>query len=304
MKLTRKKPEEDKNMKHARRIALVLALSLLILCLAGCGRMTAEKLAGKMVTATAGKVMTQMDAEMDLEMDFAVSDGEKLMEMGFDIGYEMAVKMRQEPFAGYGDIKLDVSMDLLGQNVNISSETMQLYMVLEDGKLVSYTHTDSTDSWDSQEAPDTEAATQTMDYSFLTQMIPEITLEEEKAVVGDREVYVIRLTMTGEQMQKALGENSALTDALSQAGIDGQIDFSALTVPAVFYVDAETFLPVQIELEIAGMGEMMQSMVTALPNMGLEGDSVQISVPVCRMVVKNISFDPVEVPALPEDIRK
>lgn len=290
-------------MKHTRRIALVLALSLLILCFAGCGKMTTEKLAGKMVTATAGKIMTQMDAEMDLEMDFAVGEGEMVMEMGFDIGYEMAMKMSREPFAGYGDIKVDMSMGVLGQNVDIS-ETMQLYVVLEDGKLVSYTHTDSLDSWDSQEAPDTEAATQTLDYSFLTEMIPEITLEEEKAMLGDREVYVIRLTMTGEQMQKALGENSALTDALSQTGIDGQIDFSALTVPAVFYVDAETFLPAQIELEITGMGEMMQSMVTALPNLGLEGDSVQIAVPVCRMVVKNISFDPVEVPALPEEAAK
>ena len=289
-------------MKHARRIALVLALSLLILCFAGCGRMTTEKLAGNMVSATAGKIMTQMDAEMDLEMDFAVGEGEMIMEMGFDIGYEMAMKMRQEPFAGYGDIKLDVSMDVLGQNVDIS-ETMQLYMVLEDGKLINYTHTDSLDSWESQEAPDTEAATQTMDYSFLTEMVPEITMDEEKALLGEQEVYVIRLTMTGEQMQKALGENSALTDVLSQAGIDGQIDFSALTVPAVFYVDAESFLPVQIELEITGMGEMMQSMVTALPNMGLEGDSVQIAVPVCRMVVKNISFDPVEVPALPDGIK-
>ena len=288
-------------MKNVRRISLVLVLSVLILALSGCGEMTTEKLAAKMVQATAGKTMTQMTMDMELEMDIDLEQAGMAFEMGMDMDYRMNMKMQSDPYAAYGDITLDMNMDLLGQNMDVS-ETMQMYMVMEDGKLVNYTHADSTGAWERQEAELKDAA-QSLDYSFLKDMIPEITLDEEKQTLNGREVYVIRLTLTGEQMQRVMNGAGGMQDALGQMGMDGELDMTSLTVPAVFYVDAQSFLPVQIEMEISGMGEMMDSMVSGLLGAGAEGISMKVEIPTCRMVCTNIGFDPVEIPELPAEAK-
>ncbi len=287
-------------MKNVRRISLVLVLSVLILALSGCGQMTTEKLAAKMVQATAGKTMTQMTMDMELEMDIDLEQAGMTLGMGIDMDYQMNMKMQSDPYAAYGDITMDMNMDMLGQIMDVS-ETMQMYMVMEDGKLVNYTHADSTGAWERQEA-ELDAA-QGMDYSFLKEMIPQITLDEEKQTLKGREVYVIRLTLTGEQMQSVMNGSGGMQDALGQMGMDGELDMTSLTVPAVFYVDAQSFLPVQIEMEISGMGEMMDSMISGLVGAGAEGVSMKVEVPTCRMVCTNIGFDPVEIPELPAEAK-
>jgi len=72
-------------MRKIRRISLVLAVAVLILALTGCGGMTTEKLALKMVDAAGGKIMTQATTTMDLELDMTMGQGGMNMELGMDV---------------------------------------------------------------------------------------------------------------------------------------------------------------------------------------------------------------------------
>ena len=291
-------------MKYTKRISLILVLSLLILALAGCGKMTTEKLALKMVEATGGKTMTQATTTMELVLDMTMGQGGMNMDLGMDVTCRMDMKMQADPYLMYGEISMDMAMEILGQTMEETVNTKN-YMELVDGKAVSYTYDESTGTWQSTEVDVEEAmgyVKEGMDYSFMKDMIPEIILEEETQTLNGTEVYVLRMTITGEQMQKAMGGAVDMESMLGQAGLEGELDFSALEVPAVIYVDAKTYLPVKMEMEIAGMGEMMQSMMG--PMLGAaEGMELDLDIPVCKVVYENIGFDPVEIPELPAEAR-
>lgn len=291
-------------MKYTKRISLILVLSLLILALAGCGKMTTEKLALKMVEATGGKMMTQATTTMDLELDMTLGQGGMNMDLGMDINYDMDMKMQADPYLMYGEISMDMAMEIMGQTMEETLNT-KTYMELVDGKAISYAYDESTDTWQSSEVDmeeTMESVTKGMDYSFLKDMIPEIIMDEEKQILNGTEVYVLRMTITGEQMQKAMGGAVDMESMLGQAGLEGELDFSALEVPAVIYVDAKTYLPVKMEMEIVGMGEMMKSMMG--PMLGAaEGVELDLDIPVCKVVYENIGFDPVEIPEIPAEAR-
>ena len=131
MVLTIKK--EDKNMKYTKRISLILVLSLLILALAGCGKMTTEKLALKMVEATGGKTMTQATTTMELVLDMTMGQGGMNMDLGMDVTCRMDMKMQADPYLMYGEISMDMAMEILGQTMEETVNTKN-YMELVDGK--------------------------------------------------------------------------------------------------------------------------------------------------------------------------
>ena len=261
-------------MKKMNRItALILAL-VMMLALSGCGKMTTEKLALKMVEATGGKMMTQATTTMDMELDMTM---------------------------GQGGMTMDLAMEIMGQTMEETVKT-KTYMELADGKAVNYVYDEASGIWQSTEVDVMDSVTAGMDYGFLKDMIPEITMDEEIQTLNGTEVYVLRMTITGAQMQNAMGGAVDMESMLGQAGLNGELDFSVMSVPTVMYVDAKTYLPVKMEMEIMGMGEVMKSMMGQMVG-AMDGMGLDISIPVCKVVYENIGFDPVEVPEVPAEAR-
>ena len=293
-------------MKKMNRIAALVLALVMLLALTGCGKMTTEKLVLKMVEATGGKMMTQATTTMDLELGMKMTMEQMglNMDLAMDIAYRMDMKMQPDPYRMYGDITMDMAMERMGQTMNETLNS-QTYMELADGKVKNYVYDESTGIWLSEEVDVAEmmdSIAKGMDYSFLKDMIPEITMDEETQVLNGKEVYVLRMTITGAQMQNAMGGAVDMESMLGQAGLNGELDFSALEVPTVMYVDATTYLPVKMEMEIIGMGEMMKSMMGQMVG-AMDGMGLDISIPVCKVVYENIGFDPVEVPEVPAEAR-
>lgn len=252
--------------------------------------MTAERLVQALTAAAEGKQMTQANAAVELDFVIATSEG-VTVEMGMDLNME--AKAAMEPFASYNQVTM--TLDNAGEQ---TVETYQEYSLEEEGILVKYVHTDSTDSWEKMELETLTA--QNSGYQYLKEVEPAaLTLAESTQSLGGREVYVLSCTITGEQMHKAMDSFGGMKDMLALQGI-GDVDFTALTIPTTYYIDAATYLPVQLEMEFQGMGEMMSSLAGSMLGVEAGDTEMEIEIPTCRVVYSGVGYDPVEIPAVPE----
>ena len=258
--------------------------------------MTAQKLVEEMAAAAEGRQMTRTSVTMEMEMSME-SEG-VAMTMAMSSTADTMVSM--EPYAAYTDTTMTIDMD--GQQI---TETSQVYMLEEEGKLVNYTHADSLDMWQKLDTGMSldEIMVQYTGYDWMKEKPEnELALAEGTQMVGDREVYVMNCTLTGQEMQQALNGMSNLEDMLAQSGLEA-LDYTALTVPTVYYIDAETYLPVQMDMTIEGMSEMMNSLMSGMLDQTEDGTDIDMSIDISdvKVIYTDISYDPVEVPAVPEE---
>lgn len=277
-----------------KKIKILLATAFMGLALTGCG-MNAEKLAEEMMAASEGKQMTQASVSMEMNMSMEVEGAS--MDMSMDAAMEMQTDA--DPYASY--MSMEMTIDAAGEQ---TTESMQIYSVEEDEALVNYVYTESTDKWEKQELDMSvdEVAAQTIDYNWLVEKAKseELVLAEETQTVNESEVYVLSFTLEGEEMQNAFEGLGNMTDIFEQAGVSG-IDFTSFNVPTTYYIDKETYLPVKIEMDIEGMGEMMDGLMASIFSQ-LETDT-QISIDVQKFHASydNIGYDDVEIPTVPKE---
>ena len=119
--------------------------------------------------------------------------------------------------------------------------------------------------------------------------------------MNGREAYKLSFTLTGEELQNSINGMAGMEDLMAEAGME-DLDMSSLAVPTTYYVDAETYLIVGMEMSIEGMDEMLSDMMEEL--MAAEGEEYSMSFKLgkCNMIYSNISYDPVEIPELPEEV--
>lgn len=280
-------------MKNMKRLAAVLLVLVMVLALAGCGKMTPEKLTVKTAAALAGKPMTSMEMELGMTMSLTAE--------GFSMDMDMAVAgdmvMDSDPYQSYTN--MEMTMDLMGQSITETSET---YVLVEDDQLTTYTYAESMDIWTKTSVPfSPEAMAQQSSYDWLAELSPDmLTLAEETQILNERKVYVLNCTITGEQLQAMMDSMPGMADTMADAGMSGP-DMTALTVPAVFYIDAETFLPAKIEMEIQGMDEMMAGMMEESLGADMEALGMEMEIGTVRMVYAQIGYEDVTVPTLPAE---
>lgn len=277
-----------------KKIKILLAAGFMGIALTGCG-MNAEKLVDEMAAATEGKQMTQATTTMEMDMNME-AEGVS-MDMSMDM--VMDVQASNDPYASYTN--METTVDVAGQQ---TSEVIQLYSIEEDGALVNYVYTESTDSWEKQDLGMSmdDIASQTADYNWLLEKAKseELTLEEDAQTVNGKEVYVMNCTLEGEEIQKAFEGIGSMTDMFEQAGM-GEIDFTALSVPTTYYIDKETFLPVKMEMDIEGMDEMMDELLANMFAQAEMETELNFSISKLHAVYDNIGYDAIEVPEVPKE---
>lgn len=289
-------------MKIRKLTALALCAVLLLGLMTGCQKpMDAETLVQKMNEAIGDKSPSSMTIAMELEMTM------KVQGTSMDMSIALDSALVQSDTASYVD--MDMTLGMLGIKQEMNMET---YTTLEDGKYVNYLYSELDDTWlrsevDADGLSDQAPVTA---YASLAELPPEeLTLDEEKQTLNDREVYVLRATLSGAQMQdtftSALGTSAEDLDEMT-ATVMKEMDFTPVSAPTVFYIDAETFLPVKMEMDIQGMGEVMSSMMGAVMSslvagLGTEDTEITVDVTTCTFLSDAISFESVEVPAVPQE---
>ena len=251
-------------------------------------------------------------------------DGRTPTSTAVAIDFTMASELNGEPAA------ISVSVEnktLIASDTNSYSEgefsytindkevrsNAQVYNFAEDGKLLTFTHMDSTDRWYKTEAAipeqQSESAPAKAETDDAAVVIPELysflLLEEGTQTLGDVEVYLLTGSVEGEDCAELLQQLpvlSALTARLQNADLSS-LDFSALTADISVYLNKESCAPVQIEITVNGLNLLITDIMGMLPaqSAALLGSSVTTE-PV-RMVLSDIGFEPVTIPEVTEEMR-
>lgn len=278
-------------MKKIKKLTAIVLVLVMALAFSGCGKMTAEQLAAKMAVAVAKSPMTQEKIQMEFEMGV----GARGITLNFDVDMAMDMLMSVDPYKAYTE--LEISMDMLGQNY---TDTMQLYVQEADGTMTTYSYIVSADRWDKQTAQIPEEQ-YTANYDWLkNKPAAELTLAEETQTISGREAYVLSCTITGTQMQEMMKSIGAVQGALDEAGMSN-FDMSAVTVPMVMYIDTQNYLPMQMELEIQGLDEMIEGMMEGLLGEDAAEIGMELEIGKITVVCTDIGYDAVMVPEVPQE---
>lgn len=287
-----------------RKPWILLLTVILLLSMTACGTKSENTLAERDETMTAETLLQNLsDAAKDqsattahAKLDMAMSIAQSGMSMDISMDMELDMATSQDPYASYMD--MNMNMDMLGETM---SEHTQEYVVLEDGHMMSYTYTESTDTWavsDLGELDPDELEAQLADASWLQKKDPaSVTLEETTQTLNGREAYVLHCTVTGEELEETMG---IMQDSLAETGMDS-LDLTGLNVPTTIWVDADTFLVLQMDLDMMSMTDLLNEMLAA--ELGDVGDSVSCSFTTLSFVLSDLGYDAVTVPALPEEAK-
>jgi len=261
--------------------------------------LTAKTVAEQMVQALEGKIMTGGTVAMSFDFTMIVpgGEGEEATEITMEMGMEMGMKLSVEPLAMYTDNKVSVKMT--GLNTTIETET---YLVQEEDRLVSYNHMLLDDSWTKSAVPESQMEEMNKEADFtwiLSKDDAALTLSDGVQTVNGREVYVLSCTLTGDEMQNTLDSSAGMSDSMRELGISPE-DFAALQVPAVYYIDAHTFYPVEAQMTVEGFDTLINNVLSSTMGMNPETTGIDIKVGAMTLSMKDMTYDPVEVPAVPQ----
>lgn len=287
-------------MKRFKKLlTLSVVLGLICLTAAGCGEMTAEKLAKKTNEAIEGKQITYAEMEMDLETSYAMSVMGMNVNMDMVMGTDLDMWVNADPFAGYSEGHL--TMNVMGQDIDTE---IKAHTVIEDEQIVAYNYVGMTDSWSRE---DTGLSSSQYEEFLLTAPSigsdsMEFTMDEETTDLDGKEVYVLHLNYNGEDVEKILSETASFNAMMDIP----ENSMDNITVPATAYIDAKTFLPVQLEMDIEGMEEFVNAMM-AQELEGLdeyaEDSDISVEVGKCHVVMKNFSYDAQDIPDVPQEAK-
>lgn len=263
--------------------------------------LTAKDVLVKTQEAHQEQNMTSAKLLMDLEMSLATQGITLDMAMNMDGIY----KYSTDPYVVYAEG--DMVLDMMGETESIKTIT---YSVEEDGNVCNYTNSGDgvwmkIDSGMTLE--DALAASKNSFDAIYNLPEEELELESETQMLNDKEVYKVNVLFTGQTLMDMVtdmgGDMEELTDALDELSALG-VDMTVLSANASYYIDAESFRIVKIDMEILGMDKMFDDVMdAAMAEAGEEAEGMEFDINIgkCFMSYDILSYDPVEIPALPEE---
>ena len=235
-----------------------------------------------------------------LGMDFGISMEGFSMEMAMEAEGNMVMSM--EPYMSYTEMVMD--MTVLGEQ---TTETSEIYMLEEDGEVVTYTYSSADGQWSKESSGmsvDEMIQQGVNNQAWLADKpVDEIVIDPELHTINGKEAYKISLALTGDEMQAVLENTGSMEDIMAETGMEG-FDLTLINVPAVYYVDTTTHQVLQLDMNIEGMGELLTNMMkeSFSQDPSMAGYEVDVTIGEFVMSYTNMGYEPVEMPEIPEEI--
>lgn len=252
-------------MKRRVKACQAGALLLGVMCIlpfTGCGKETPQSLA-KSMAANLGKVES---VEMSVKLDFsAVIDmsgiSDELGEMEMSMGMDTDMETTLDPAAAYA--KGTVSMSIMGQEETQETES---YTVIEDGEMVTYTLANGQWMKSVSEEADSDMLNLSL-YEAIADGDLEVEMDEDFASVNDKDAYVLRVNLSGDDLKDFIDTSMDSTGMLD----DDEIDWDDIKAKLKVYVYKDTKMPAKVKLDCKDLGSAMMD-----ASMGSSGGAVEV----------------------------
>ena len=308
-------------MKHLKKLVCLLSVAAMLFTCVGCDAaslleqldftpaLTKDTVLLKLTEYVNGRTPTSAD----ITIDFTTHADSNTISVSIDSSTIVASETDS-----YSEGQLTVTI-----NDVETTDSAQVYTMAENGKLLTYTHTDNADHWFKSEAllPETQptpAPTAEVDAAdadaALT--IPDrykmFLLEEGTQTLNDKQVYVLTATLEGEAFRAFVENNlqlNALTARMQALSPNTKnielstLDYSSLSADVVVYLEKRDCSPAQIELTVNGTNLLLTDLLPMLPDQVTSLLPGHISVEPVRIVFSDIGFDSVTVPTVTEEGR-
>lgn len=208
--------------------------------------------------------------DMDMKMSMNVSSQGVAMDM--DMGMQGTIEYTAEPEIVHMKGTMDVS--LLGLSMD-----MDMYSQVEDDKATVYMC--MMNEWMKSETGIDESSIQ--DMYAIAEDGKDMTLAEETEKIGDREVYVLTSTITGEEFQEIMSVMENMTEGV------GDMDWSNMQANVTMKIYKDTILPASVSIEMSDSGE------------GIESEGVTVKFNNLSVVMNYVDFDSVDSIEIPEE---
>lgn len=276
--------------------------------------MDAETLMG-LIDSLNAPVPTSMDFNMQMELVLKQPG----MSMTMEMGGEGKALLSTDPIKAYYEMNTFTKM--MGQ---VQEASVSLYAFEEDGEFLFYSYDPDWDSWTKLSVPIPEVATQPV-------KVGTAVLAEEPVDYNGMECYELHweadLVTLFEAAKESSGEfqeqwndflegmETGLADIEETVmPILEKLDFSVVKIKILYYVDTADCRIRYTTLEITGLDQLVEQLLQEIGAMLAEDeeyadvdlglDGIGLELPVLRVEISNISYDPVEVPQLSEEDRK
>lgn len=249
---------------------LVSVMILSAVVFGGCGKkeVTAESLV-KEANENMEKAKSYT-GDMDMKMSMNVSSQGVAMDM--DMGMQGTIEYTAEPEIVHMKGTMDVS--LLGLSMD-----MDMYSQVEDDKATVYMC--MMNEWMKSETGIDESSIQ--DMYAIAEDGKDMTLAEETEKIGDREVYVLTSTITGEEFQEIMGVMENMTEGV------GDMNWSNMQANVTMKIYKDTIIPASVSIEMSDSGE------------GIESEGVTVKFNNLSVVMNYVDFDSVDSIEIPEE---
>lgn len=259
---------------------------------------TADSVFEKMQAASVEASSTATDMDMNVDVAVNIGDGSTTSTLGIVMGGAFSVDATMDPLA----VGMEGSVDLstFGQTQTLA---MKMYSVTnEAGELESYIYTEDSSLGEGAWTYDNSGALG-LDLDALTEQVKgltaqdyaewgfEFTLAPEAADVDGVECYVLSSTIDADTFGTIIDKASTLTgqelaDEASVAQVLALLE--GLKIDLEYYVDAATYLPVKMHMD---MNDSDLSMISQLAQamMGSSEDSTTT----IDIVINDLSADAV-----------
>lgn len=258
-------------MKSKRKIALLIAALLFVLCFAGCGLFAPT--AGSLIKKMAENLGKAGSVKAEVLMEYEGSVSYSMLTAPIGINMDFDVEAVREPVVSH--VKGTVDGSLYGFSIDVPLES---YARQEDGEYVSYVKI-SNGAWSRQEpensAPESDTAeaageggTSLIDGKTGLALLQKIAsgeikveLAEETEMICNKEAYKLDIEIGGEILQQLL---EAASEASSEDAVSlpEGLDLSGTAAYVELWIYKEEKLPAQIRIDCAALGNtVMQTLL-------------------------------------------
>ena len=255
-----------------KKLVWVLVASIILssAALGGCGKkeVTAESIV-QQSNETMEKAKSFL-ADFNMEMEMSMSSGDQSMDM--DMVMTGTMQATQDPEIVYMDVAM--TSGLFGLSLD-----MDIYTQTEEDKVITYTGIAG--EWMKTE----QEGLSKSNLAELQKMFgsgKEMTLDEQTEKIGDKEVYVLTASISGEELEKVMSAMGSMANGLDS------MDLSQFQADTCMKVYKDTMLPASITLDMITNGEGMEvdGVVTKINKMTITVDYKEFD-----------TIDSIEIPA-------